>query len=102
VVDLSGELNAFAEDALSRAFQDAEAAGGSAVLLNFSLVEYINSTGIALIVSLLTRAREAGRTLIVFGLSEHYREIFQITRLSDFVQIFPDEASALDAALGNP
>ena len=68
------------------------------VLLNFSGVDYINSTGIALIVGLLAKARAAHRRLIVCGLSEHYMEIFQITRLSDFMTMFPDEQSALAGA----
>jgi anti-sigma B factor antagonist len=29
------------------------------------------------------------------GLSDHYKEIFKITRLADFLQIYPDEAAAL-------
>lgn len=65
------------------------------ILLNFSQVEYINSTGIALIVSLLKRARQTNCSLVACNMSEHYREIFQITRLTDFIHLFPDEASAL-------
>jgi hypothetical protein len=30
------------------------------------------------------------------GLSEHYQEIFRITRLSDFLSVYPDEATALN------
>ena len=59
------------------------------VELNFSGVDYINSTGIALIVGLLARARAAHRPIAAVGLSEHYREIFTITRLSDFMEIRP-------------
>jgi anti-anti-sigma factor len=55
------------------------------VLLNFSGVEYINSTGIALIVGVLAQVRKAKRHLSTFGLSDHYTEIFQITRLADFM-----------------
>jgi anti-anti-sigma factor len=59
-------------------------------------VDYINSTGIALIVGLLARARKSHRRLLACGLSEHYIEIFQITRLADFMTVFPDEKSAVD------
>jgi anti-anti-sigma factor len=58
-------------------------------------VDYINSTGIALIVSLLAQARKSRQRLVVYGLSDHYVEIFQITRLADFMTIYPDEESAL-------
>ena len=96
IIDLHGEINAFAESSLSAAYADAEAGKPDVILLNFSDVEYINSTGIALIVSLLARARAARRRLIACGLSEHYVEIFNITRLADYMTVFPDEATALN------
>jgi anti-anti-sigma factor len=95
VVDLHGEINAFAENVLNSAYAEAEERGLEVILLNFSDVNYINSTGIALIVSLLARARKQHRRLLACGLSEHYVEIFQVTRLADFLHIFPDETSAL-------
>jgi anti-sigma B factor antagonist len=95
IVYLRGEIDAFAEDVLNAAYADAESRDPEVILLNFSAVDYINSTGIALIVSLLARARKAHRRLLACGLSEHYVEIFQITRLVDFISMFPDEASAL-------
>lgn len=95
VVDLHGEINAMAEDVLNNAFAEAEARDLDVILLNFSDVNYINSTGIALIVSLLARARKQHRRLLACGLNDHYVEIFQVTRLADFLNIFPDEVSAL-------
>jgi anti-sigma B factor antagonist len=98
VIDLKGEINTFSEETLNRAYAEAVAANPNAVLLNFGGVDYINSTGIALIVGLLAQARKSGRRLVTTGLSSHYVEIFQITRLSDFMTIYPDEASALAAS----
>jgi anti-sigma B factor antagonist len=98
VIDLHGEINAFGAQALNAAYAEAERDNPAVVLLNFSRVDYINSTGIALIVGLLAKARAAHRQLIVCGLSEHYTEIFQITRLSDFMLMFPSEESALAEA----
>ena len=95
IIDLCGDIDGFAEDALSIAYEAADQLDPSAILLNFSEVEYINSTGIALIVGLLAKARKAHRPLHTCGLSDHYVEIFEITRLSDFMKIFPDEISAL-------
>jgi anti-anti-sigma factor len=98
VIDLHGEINAFAAEALNAAYTEAERENPEVVLLNFADVDYINSTGIALIVGLLAKARAAHRRLVVYGLSEHYVEIFQITRLSDFMMMFPNEESALAGA----
>src|SRR5215208_2356764 len=91
VLDLVGEINGFAEEALSAAYAEAEAKDPETVLLNFEGVDYVNSTGIALIVGLLAKARASRRTLLACNLSEHYVEIFNITRLSDFMSVFPDE-----------
>ncbi|HEY7125571.1 MAG TPA: STAS domain-containing protein [Ktedonobacterales bacterium] len=94
VVELRGDIAAFAEDTLNAAYTEAEQQGADPILLNFSQVQYINSTGIALIVGLLARARKTRRQLLACGLSQHYIEIFQITRLVDFMNVFPDESSA--------
>jgi anti-anti-sigma factor len=98
VVDMRGEINGFAEEALNAAYAEAEAHGSGAILLNFEDVDYMNSTGIALIVGLLARARASKRSLLACGLSDHYVEIFNITRLSDFMSVFKDEESAIKAS----
>ncbi|RLT39975.1 MAG: anti-sigma factor antagonist [Chloroflexi bacterium] len=94
-IDLAGDIDGAAEEALNRAYAQAENANSDPVLLNFSSVGYINSTGIALVVGLLARARKSHRKLVTYGLSDHYQEIFRITRLSDFMGMYDDEASAL-------
>jgi anti-anti-sigma factor len=95
VIELHGEINSFAEEALSAAYAEAEEQSPQAILLNFSAVDYINSTGIALIVTLLAKARKAHIRLLTCGLSDHYIEIFNITRLADFMSVYPDESTAL-------
>lgn len=99
VIDLHGEMDSFAEAGLAAAFAEAGAGQPQRVVLNFADVDYINSTGIALIVGVLAQARQAEIPLAAFGLSEHYREIFEITRLSDFLAICADEHSALTQPL---
>lgn len=95
IIDLHGEIDALAEDALNTTYAAATASNPRAVLLNFGHIAYINSTGIALIVGLLARARKANCRVFTCGLSDHYVEIFRITRLSDFVTLCEDEASAV-------
>ncbi len=99
ILVLSGEIDALAEDALNAAYHTAEGWKPAAILLDMSGVQYINSTGIALIVGLLGRARKTQTRLMVCGLSEHYVEIFRITRLADFIGVYPDEGAALEHAL---
>lgn len=97
IIDLHGEINSFAEAEMNEAYAQATAQDAALIVLNFTDVDYINSTGIALIVGLLAQARKSHRQLAVYGLTNHYVEIFNITRLSDFMQIYPDEQTALTA-----
>jgi anti-anti-sigma factor len=97
IIDLRGEIDLAADGPLGSAYDEAAGADPKAIVLNFAGVDYINSTGIALIVGLLARARKEHRTVRAFGLSEHYRQIFDITRLSDFMGIYADEDSAVTA-----
>jgi anti-anti-sigma factor len=98
VLEMHGEVEAAAEEALNGAYEQATSSNASNVLLNFDNVSYINSTGIALIVGLLAEARSSGRNILACGLSDHYKEIFEITRIADFVKIFEDEEAALTSA----
>ena len=91
VIELAGEVDGSAATVLTSAYEQADSAGTArTVVLDFAAVDYINSTGIALIVSVLARARAERRKVVASGLSPHYREIFDITRLSDFIELFPD------------
>ena len=101
ILDLRGEINDFAQETLDAAYAEAESNDPEIILLNFEEVDYINSTGIALIVGLLARARVSKRRLVAFGLSDHYMEIFEIIRLSDFMSVFPDEQSAMSETSGS-
>jgi anti-anti-sigma factor len=102
VIDLRGDIDASADEALDDAYARATANHTTGpVLLNFTEVGYINSTGIALIVGLLAQARKAHHALMTCGLNDHYREIFQITRLSDYMELYPDEASAVKVMTGD-
>jgi anti-anti-sigma factor len=87
VIHMIGEINNAADGELMAAYTTAEQSNPLSITLNFKKVDYINSTGIALIVGLLARARAARCPLTAVGLSDHYREIFTITRLSDFMEI---------------
>jgi anti-anti-sigma factor len=92
-IRLHGDLDLAADAALGDAYAQGTAANPSRVVLDFSRVGYINSTGIALIVRLLAEARRDRRAVVALGLSDHYQEIFRLTRLSDYVTIV-DAATA--------
>lgn len=97
LIALRGDVDRDAEGPLLSAWEQVVPLAGSRVLLDFSGVSYINSTGIAVVVGLLARARAERRPLAVFGLTDHYRHVFEITRLIDFMDIYPDAETARNA-----
>jgi len=98
ILSLTGRIDSEAMSGLSAAYEEAVASDPPVVLLDFQAVDYISSTGIALIVGVLGRARAESRRVFATGLSEHYSHIFTITRLSDFIQVYSDVDSAVAGA----
>ena len=98
VIDVGGELTAFAEGVLMDAYNQASEGGARVFILNFEGLEYMNSSGIGLLVTLLIRINREKQKLLTYGLSEHYRNIFQITRLDDAISIYDKEEEAIQAA----
>ena len=97
VIDVKGELTAFAEGVLMQAYDQASDGKVRAIVLNFEGLEYMNSSGIGLLVTLLIRVNREKQRLLTYGLSEHYRNIFQITRLDDAIGIYDSEEEAVQA-----
>ncbi len=97
VIDIEGELTGFAEGVLMDAYEQASDGGVRGIVLNFEGLEYMNSSGIGLLVTLLIRVNREKQKLLTYGLSEHYRSIFEITRLDDAIEIHDTEEAALAA-----
>ena len=98
VLDIEGEITAASEEALGDAYAEAAENGTKAVILNFTGLEYMNSGGIGLLVTLLVRANRAKQKLFAYGLTEHYRQIFELTRLDEAIGIYHTEDDAVAAA----
>ncbi|HEY3082392.1 MAG TPA: STAS domain-containing protein [Chloroflexota bacterium] len=98
VIDVRGDVTAASEGALMDAYARASDDRTRAIVLNFGGLEYMNSGGIGLLVTLLVRANRQKQRLLAYGLNEHYRQIFDLTRLDEAIGIFPSEAEALAAA----
>jgi anti-sigma B factor antagonist len=99
VIVIEGDVTPTAEAPLMDAYAHASDGASRAVVLDFTHREYMNSGGIELLVTLLVRAQRAKQRLLVFGLSAHYRQIFELTRLDDAIAIHDSESDVL-AALG--
>jgi len=95
VIDIHGAITTFTEKVLTEAYQRAVEGNIRTVILNFSELNYMNSLGVGLLVTLLIRARREGKTFIAYGLNDHYRQIFQITRLDQAIPVYSNESTAL-------
>jgi anti-sigma B factor antagonist len=98
VVDIKGDVTAAADAALGAAYGEASGQFTRSVVLNFAGLEYMNSSGIGMLVTLLVRANRQRQRLLACGLSEHYRQIFELTRLDEAIGIYDNEADAIGAA----
>ena len=98
VIDIRGDITAESEDVLMDAYGRANGDAVRAVVLNFSGLDYMNSGGIGLLVTVLVRAQRQRQRVLAYGLSDHYRQIFELTRLDEAVGIHDSEDEALAAA----
>lgn len=98
IIDLAGELTSSVEATLLNTYQQASNDGARVVILNFSRLAYKNSSGIKLLVTLLTRSNDAGQHLFAAELNVDYQNIFQVTQLDQGIRVYPSEADALQAA----
>jgi anti-sigma B factor antagonist len=98
VIELTGDVTAACETELMDAYREAGRSEIRGVVLDFTGLDYMNSSGIGLLVTLLVRAKREGQQVSAFGLSDHYRQIFELTRLDEVISVHDDEEQALAAA----
>jgi anti-sigma B factor antagonist len=98
VVDVHGSITAASEQTLMDAYALATAQHAKSIVLNFTQLEYLNSTGIGLLVTLLVRANRNEQRMLAYGLNDHYRHIFDLTRLNEAIGVFDSEELAVRAA----
>jgi len=98
VIELRGDVTAASESELMAAYRDAGGEEIRGIVLDFSGLDYMNSSGIGLLVTFLVRAKRAHQQLSAYGLSDHYRQIFELTRLDEVISVHEDEDAAVAAA----
>ena len=97
ILRIEGDVTSASEGDLMAAYAAIADSGTKVVVLDFSRLAYMNSGGIGLLVTLLVRAQRGGVRLVATGLTDHYRQIFELTRLDEAITIHDDEAAAVAA-----
>jgi anti-sigma B factor antagonist len=100
VLEVHGEVTAASEKALTDGYGEASTPATRAVIVDFTALEYMNSGGIGLLVTMLVRANRQKQRLLAYGLNDHYRQIFELTRLDEAIGIHGTEQEAVSAAKG--
>lgn len=96
VIEIRGEITRESDQALQDAYQQASD-GARTIILAFDGLEYMNSSGIGLLVTMLVRAKRNRQRVLAFGLTDHYRQIFELTRLDEVISIHGSEEAAIAA-----
>ena len=94
IIRFEGDISSSSQDAVLGTFSRLPEEGRKRLLLDFTKVDYINSSGIALVIQLLMKASKAGETVALFGLTPHFQKVFTMVGITKYAQIHPNEAAA--------
>ena len=97
VIEVEGQITAFVEDLLMKAYAEATQGSPAVIIFDFNKMNFINSSGIGLLVTLLVRSRRSNQQLFAFGLNEHFQYVFELTRLNEVIRLFKTEDEAMQA-----
>ena len=97
ILRFEGDIASTSKDAVLGAYQALPKATAKLILLDFTKVDYINSSGIALVIQLLIEASNSGQKVHAFGLSAHFTKVFTMVGITKYAQLFPDQPAALAA-----
>jgi anti-sigma B factor antagonist len=97
VLRFEGDIASTSKDAVLGAYQSLPKSSTKLVLLDFTKVDYINSSGIALVIQLMIEAANAAQKVYAFGLSAHFTKVFTMVGITKYAELFPNEQLALAA-----
>jgi anti-anti-sigma factor len=97
IVDLIGDVTSQGETTIKNAYQEALQTQPERVFFNFAETEYINTSGIAVLISMVMAAEKDGRKIGLFGMSDHYRKVFTLVRLPLYADMYANENEAMNA-----
>jgi anti-anti-sigma factor len=97
VLRFEGDISSTSKDAVLGTYQTLPKATTKIVLLDFTKVDYINSSGIALVIQMLIEASNSAQKVYAFGLSAHFTKVFTMVGITKYAGLFHDQAAALAA-----
>ena len=95
IIELRGDVNSDGDAVIKGAYHEAVDAGIKTILFNMSKTEYINTSGISVLIAVVMEAKKSGHKILVAGVSPHYKKVFDLVRFSVYVTMFDTEEAAL-------
>ena len=96
-LSFSGDISSVSKDAIVGTYQALDKATNKRILLDFKGVEYLNSSGIALVIQVLMEANKSGQTIAICGLTPHFTKVFTMVGITKYATLYADETAALAA-----
>jgi anti-sigma B factor antagonist len=96
-LSFTGDVSSLSKDAIVGTYQALDKAVHKHILLDFKGVEYLNSSGIALVIQVLMEANKSGQVVAICGLTPHFTKVFTMVGITKYATLYPDEAAALAA-----
>jgi anti-sigma B factor antagonist len=97
VLRYEGDIASTSKDAVLGTYQSLPKDSAKLVLLDFTKVDYINSSGIALVIQMLIEASNSGQKVFAFGLSPHFTKVFTMVGITKYAGLFAGQAEAMAA-----
>jgi anti-anti-sigma factor len=97
VLRFEGDIASTSKEAVLGAYHSLPKETTKLILLDFTRVDYINSSGIALVIQLLIEAANSAQKVYAFGLSAHFTKVFTMVGITKYAQLFPDQNAAIAA-----
>ena len=97
VLRFEGDIAASSKDAVLAAYEELPKESAKLIVLDFSKVNYINSSGISLVVQLLMEANHSAREICAVGLSPHFVKVFTVAGITNYARLFDTEKDAIAA-----
>ncbi|MDI3492757.1 MAG: hypothetical protein PWQ64_1169 [Desulfomicrobiaceae bacterium] len=94
VIHIQGSLNAYSEGLLREAYQQGVDARVRRVVLEFEPSTSVNGAGIAILTQLVLDSEKDGVEIVMAGLSDNFRRVFDIVGLTRMVRLYPTVTEA--------
>jgi anti-sigma B factor antagonist len=93
----TGDISSASRDAVVGSYEALDKTTNASVLLDFKGVDYLNSSGIALVIQVLMASAKLKQTVAICGLTPHFTKVFTMVGITKFANLHADEPAALAA-----